>query len=384
MKKSIISRIATFVSLVIILTSVYVIPVQAVDNTNTYDLSTIETMAKNTPQFILGSDECDKQGLSDVSVVDCKPLYDFNDKLVAYSIDLKSNTNSEKAFAIISTSEDDGPILAFAAGGYSPYNKITDKNQTCIFDGIQGYYSYDTSSNKYKDIVSNNYLEDSYVEACKANSKNKKYVSKKPDIAKKNRAYLSQDLTKDSIDEKSSTTSIDPLAIVGLELPVPDYEWYKGCAPTSAAMILKYLYGQDDDELEDVTPDDLIEELAVAMDTDSTGLTKNANIDDGIDEVMSSYDVSVSPYMEYDPSNMTFDDVVQHINDRNPFVLCLVGSTVTAPGYPTGYGDHAVATIGYNKRNGSYIVIHDTHCNGDVYCDFNSSALGVGVFIMVN
>ena len=68
-----------------------------------------------------------------VDVVDYKPLYDFNNKLIAYSLDLKSKITNKYAFAIISTSEDDGPILEFGTGGKSPYDKIADNNQTYIF-----------------------------------------------------------------------------------------------------------------------------------------------------------------------------------------------------------------------------------------------------------
>ena len=155
--KKITQKIAMVVlTLSVVLSNVSPIRVHA----ETTDVSTIETIAKNTPQAILGSDK----DWSDVSVEKSTPLYDFNNNLVAYSVDLKNNLNDEKAFAIISIDETDGPILEFSVGNQSPYDKVDDDNQTCIFDGILGYYSHANSNDKYTDISMNKTLKNSDVE----------------------------------------------------------------------------------------------------------------------------------------------------------------------------------------------------------------------------
>lgn len=171
---------------------------------------------------------------SDVDVLNSKPLYDFNDKLVAYSLDLKSNIDNEDAFVIISTSQEDEPILEFGIKQQSPYDKATN-NQTCILDGFQGYYSHGKGTSKYHDISNNKDLEDVEINAHIDNSKNKKYIAPRQDIAKQNRLILKNEITSkystasSPIATSSAKVSQTPVTVVThKELSVPDYYWYHG------------------------------------------------------------------------------------------------------------------------------------------------------------
>ena len=399
MKKNL-SKLATIcLAFSIAIGNSFMTPVQAATSNNeSYDISQIETIAKNAPQYVLGND---KTQWSDVYIVNSKPLYDFNDKLVAYSLDLKSNINNENAFVIVSTSQGDEPILEFGAEVQSPYDKVNDTNQTCIFDGFQGYYSHGKSNNKYHDIANNKDLEDTEIKIHVDNSKNKQYVSSNPNIAKQNRLNLKQKTTKNSEKALATTSSSSigsatvgqtPVTVVTSKtLPVPDYRWYHGCAPTSASMILKYRYASN---LSSVTTNNLIDELVTAMNTTlPAGSTVTDNIPTGIKSVMSKHGVSVSATNYKGRSNATFDRAVTEINNGRPFIASLLNSTETARSYPNGFGSHSMAGVGYNITKstnssgvttiGNYIVVHDTGCDGDVYCNYDSSQLGTPIWTTV-
>lgn len=388
--KKVLKRLAmTVLTLSVVLSNSSLISVQAITNTSN-DISAIETIARNAPQFVLGSD---KEEWSDVAVVNYKPLYDFNDKLIAYSLDLKSNINDEKAFVIISTSEEDSPIIEFGIKTNSPYDKI-DNNKTCIFDGIQGYYSHETSTGKYHDIVGDKSLEDEEIKIHVDNSKNKKYVSTKPDISKKNRLNLAKITTKKSKVESTTSSAVtlsSPVvastastsAVTAHILAnVPDYSWYHGCAPTSGAMILKYLYSS---KLSSLTQYTLTDELVTAMNTTlPAGSTSTSNIAPGLKKVMAAHGVSVSTQTYSGKTNATYARAVSQIDLNRPFELSLIGSTETAPGYPNGFGNHSMACVGYNTTGDSYLVVHDTAADGYVYCSYTSSSLGVPYYDFVN
>ena len=385
------------------------IPVHAETSTSTScDLSEVETIAKNAPQFILGSD---KIQWSDVDVVNSKPLYDFNDKLVAYSLDLKSDIDNEDAFVIISTSQEDEPILEFGVNQQSPYDKVTD-NQTCIFDGFQGYYSHGKKTSKYHDILKNKDLENEEVKLYTDNTKNKKYVSTKPNNAKHNRLTLKYNKTKDSnyltettssavtaslpaTVSSSATVSEAPVTNTSKELSgVPDYYWYHGCSPTAAAMVLKYDYPS---KLSQFTQYTLTDALVSTMHTTlPEGATSIPNLAIGIEQFMSSQGVKVSAFNYGARSNATFDKAVSEIESNRPFVATLIGSTETSPSYPAsygGFGNHSMACIGYDITTSTdssgvtttnhYIIVHDTGSDGSVYCDYDSSALGTPTWTTV-
>ena len=352
-----------FLTLAVIFCTSSFMPVkQAVASTKTSEISAIETIAKNAPQYLLGSD---KKEWSDVSVVNKKPLYDFEQKLIAYSVDLKSNINGEKAFAIISTSENDGPIYEFAKGRFSPYGTSTD---TCIYDGVTGYYLHNTDGN-YFDLTNKVKITAADVTKNITTSETKKYISARPDNAKNARAYLEQTST---VKTNAPLGSI----ISSRFLPIPDYLWYKGCAPTSAAMVLKYRFPS---QLSAVASMNLIEELAIAMKTDPEGGTAAGEIPKGMTSVMKNYGVNISCSTN---SSAPYQTAVAYINQDHPFVIVVWGCTQNAPGYPNGFGTHAMACNGYIMItpqpgiSGNFLSVHDTACDGDVLIDYDSSTIG--------
>ncbi|MCO1601593.1 C39 family peptidase [Desulfosporosinus nitroreducens] len=169
---------------------------------------------------------------------------------------------------------------------------------------------------------------------------------------------------------------ITPLAVTKRILKVPDYKWYKGCTPTSAAMVLRFSY---EDLLEDITTKTLIEDLATAMKTNSSGGTRVYDINLGIIEAISNYEDGANGrlYCETDYST-TFAELKTQINGRFPFLVTVLNCTATSPAYPDGFGNHTMACVGYNiSGTSSYMVVHDTSVGGNVYVNYDGSVVGI-------
>lgn len=361
-----------FLSSLVSLLTVSVINTVSVYAKSNNNFGDIKQMAKNAPTYVLGYNKEWKN----TTAFNVKQLYDFNNKLVAYSVDLKSNVNNEPAYAIISASEEDAPIIEFCEGHLSPYDKV-NSDQKCIYDQITSYYSKSTSDNTYYDIKNSSKLSDKVVEYLIAKNKNKKYVSSKPSSSKSERAKLKS--------KAGETSDITPSIILSSKiLSVPDYEWQCGCAPTAAAMVLKYTYSS---ALSSVSSSTLISKLASAMGT-SGGSTYTSNIPSGIKSVMSSYGKSVTTWNDYDGKGKSGNDIGEYcdeIDANHPIILNVYGSTETAPSYPSGFGDHSMAGVGYQLTTSySYIVVHDTGVDGNVYCNYDSSAFGTPWFTYVH
>lgn len=343
------------------------------------NINEITTIAKNSPQYVLGDD---KKEWEDVTASNAKPLYDFNDKLIAYSVDLRSNIDNRQAYAIISVSDQDAPVLEFCEGKTSPYDNV-DTAQKCIYDGVVSYYSEKTSTsnekslNTYYNIKDNSQLSDQEVNIYRNNAKSKKYISSKPEISKSERNKL---IKKGSTSVANPTDNIikpmDTILTTKI-LSVPDYQWTRGCSPTSAAMVLKYGYSST---LVNITPTSLINQLADAMGTSSSGSTSTSKVPLGILNVMSSYGENIAAWNDPNgagKSGNTFGEYCTEIDNNHPVIVNVYGNTQTTPSYPDGFKDHSMAGVGYRITTSyDYVIVHDTAVEGNIYLNYDSSAFG--------
>lgn len=346
----------------------------------------IIAIAENTPICVLGSNH---KEWNDVQAFNIKPLFDFNNKLVAYSVDLKSNIDNENAYTIISAVEEDTPIIEFCKGHYSPYDNISN-NQECIYDGAISYYSKKTNNsiNTYYDLHGNK-LSDDEVNAYVQFDKNKKYVSTNPELSKVQRKNLTIKNNNPTIKNNLTINSLTSTATQFKSLPVPDYSWRSGCGPTAAAMVLKYDYPVT---LENVSSSSLIDQLGAAMLTTSSGSTADFMIPSGITSVMDRYLPSggegIRCWNDYDGDGRAANDYGEYcteIDNDYPVIIYLEKSTSpTTSAYPNGFGYHFVAGVGYSKGNYNFCIVHDTAVEGDVYCNYNSSGFGITRFTYVH
>ncbi|OGO77546.1 MAG: hypothetical protein A2Y23_07720 [Clostridiales bacterium GWB2_37_7] len=69
--------------------------------------STINTIGKNAAFYFTSTSG---EVWDDVDVTSITPLYNFDDKLIAYSADLQNNKSGEEGYVIVSNIKGDGPI----------------------------------------------------------------------------------------------------------------------------------------------------------------------------------------------------------------------------------------------------------------------------------
>lgn len=362
---------AFFSSVASLLVAVIISPVSICAKTNSYD--NVQQIAENAPSYVLGHNK----GWNNTSASNIKPLYDFNNQLVAYSVDIKNKENNQPAYVIIGESKDDAPILEFCPGHLSPYDKISS-DQVCVYDRATCYYSKDGSQNSYYDIKNHSKLSTNFVKYLIAESKNKKTVSPKSSIAKTERSKLAV---------KNDNIKVSPSTVMSSKIldNVPDYYWRRGCSPTAAAMVLKYTYYLP---LYNVSYVTLIDQLASAMSTDSGGGTRPDNIPAGIRTALEYHGQQVFTWNDPDGAGKdgnTYQEFCSEINDDHPVIINVYGSTQKSRSYPTGFGDHSMAGIGYQLTSSySYVVVHDTGTDGDVYLNYDSAAFGVPLFTYVH
>ncbi|PAV13928.1 hypothetical protein ASJ81_15885 [Methanosarcina spelaei] len=144
--------------------------------------------------------------------------------------------------------------------------------------------------------------------------------------------------------------------------------WYRGCAPTSAAMVLEYWDNNGYPNFPTGTT--LINELANAMGTTSGGSTSTNNIDNGIETVCSNHGYSgIDAVTE---NSVTKTKIETEINADRPFTMSMVNGG-RGDNYSQSYGNHTVACYGY-YRSGvlQYDYIHDTWQTVEHYIVYGS------------
>ncbi|WP_234118034.1 C39 family peptidase [Clostridium hydrogenum] len=317
------------------------------------NINDINTIAKN---FAISTIKW-----TDVKVYNIKSLYNFNNKLIAYSVDIRNNKNGLIGYEIISTSPKDDLILEFSKNKKSPYSTIGNKFN-CIYDGFLNYYYQNKTSLKtFYNITTKRKLNKNQLNSLR----DKEYISSKTNktLKKNNTVSSAINKTQKILDD------------------VPDELWYKGCTPTAIAMILEYDYYN-------YTPvyQELVEQLATAMGTDANGITYTNKVVPGIKSVMKNLGVDV--FVQQDgmgKDQSTYDKYVNEINNNHPVLVTLVNSKETSYGYPQGFDNHCCAGIGYQYSDTEkFIIVHDDAEDGDVYCDFNNSALGTNCWIYIH
>ncbi|ETJ36039.1 C39 family peptidase [Clostridium butyricum] len=366
MKKKLIRKIMLGVmSLITVVSTSMCTPIYAASTAD------IENIAKNAPQAIIPNEDW-----TNIEVLNCKPLYNFSNELIAYSVDLKNNDNNKNAYVIVSKDEKDGPILQLGVDTESPYDKLSDDDKTPIYDGVSRYYYQEDSSNEYYDISNDKVIEEQEVDSLKLNSQQKVRTSKQPSKSKQLRTDLLE--AEDPSELKSTMSSTRSGLEAHILTGVPDYRWRKGCAPTASAMVLKALYQSD---LRNTSSSELIDELADEMDTDSNGSTYTSKLYRGINNVLSSHDIDGNARLYKNPS---FSKAVSQIDKNRPFILSVYNNKQSLGSYSNGFGNHSMACLGYSKSSGSYLVVHDTACDGNIYCDYNSSSFGTCDYTFVD
>jgi hypothetical protein len=118
----------------------------------------------------------------------------------------------------------------------------------------------------------------------------------------------------------------------------------------------------------------LIDELAVAMGTDSNGATAKGNVVGGIRTVFKNHGYTSSAVgVAGDWSWVSWEECKNEIDNGRPFMLGLFhGGTPRGGTY--AYNDHTVTGVGYTTiSQENYVIVHDGYRSGnDRYLAFGN------------
>ena len=108
--------LALFLSLVFLLGSFpHILAVDALQ-TEKNDMEDIHAIAQHAPTFFVSTKDW-----TNTNVIKTTPLYDLEDRVVAYCIDIENADTNENAYVIVSHDKTEAPILQYAPYATSPY-----------------------------------------------------------------------------------------------------------------------------------------------------------------------------------------------------------------------------------------------------------------------
>lgn len=282
-------------------------------------------------------------------VINLVTLYDINNLLYAYCVDIVNKDTGNYAYMIILAITGTPQILEFHPNSRSPYIDINDKK--AYYNGVSQYYVKETDS-MFQDLTTGKMI-------------NKEKVGK--NITNKENFQYSYN----AISGYNNLTG------------VPDYPWQRGCTPTSLGMLIKYTYNNSVDG-----QTTLINSLANECGTYDEGSTDDNRVRPGVIDYLSSKGISpsfcgfmsetLSGHPEYGRTYNTIDAYQSFINSNVPVVILLCGANGTSPYYYNGFGTHTICGTGYYIGSaGEYVIVHTTQQEGDVYVAYSEYALGL-------
>lgn len=250
--------------------------------------------------------------------------------------------------------------MEFSKDMVSPYDTIANKNDVCVFSGLGGYYAKSIETSKYYYIKNKQELPSDDVSKLTQIDAEKNYTSDNVSNAQATRNKL---VSKVSVQSSVSPMYSDP---VMLNVPLYTQRDSNSCAPTSAAMALRYNWPG-------YVPSDkgsIVTELESTMGWDSLFGTPIANIPTGIINAMHHW--GLSSINSSNCFNMlsagrgvnTFSLAQYEIDSYWPLLI-------NAPHFWAG--SHTMCVVGYHVYDvgEDYLICHDTFDgDGNVEYDY--------------
>ena len=320
----------------------------------------------------------------DWSIVKETPLYDADSNIIAYCYDLKNQSivcddEPKTAYTVVNVTENGSVILMFGIDGVSPY--FTNDYDKAYFFGALEYYGEidgEIINITTEEVISEDALvsmSDTYVDALNDSSVEKKQ-------ADNYRTVLMNE-------GKGISTYSEWIPFEGdlrMLYSVPSLQWYRGCAPTSVAMMIMGVDPYFDSAL-------LIDNLAYWMGTESNGSTSFTGIASGTYTYLTINNIGYPWYCgwnamqsngEYPKVGFTYNskETFKSSIDRGyPVGVYVSSSSVVTPGY-SNMGAHMMAGVGYlfdstlEGLSGDYIICYTTNvADGGVFFPMTTSAL---------
>jgi len=349
----------------------------------------------NTPSKMVSIDEAGNEALINVQdiantaqgfsewrdseVVLSKTYFDLSENPAAYAFNVTKN-GEYNGYILVSAQRDNYPVLECSRGylptlstetsirskikiSESQTEDLVIKDPVPVYLGATFYFNAypitDTTGkvvdHAYVDLINNRIFtsSDMKMEMAVNKSSLQANAAKQADIER----LWSLESSPSAMTSVSSMTRSSNYIY-----DVPYYQWYRGCSPTAAAMVLGYWQSHGYPSYPTGTT--LIDELANAMGTSSTwpftGATFPLFIDDGIETVATNHGYSSLNSIENIWFNTDhFTDMTAEIDAGRPFILSMYGGGA-ALGKPDTYDEHSVTVVGYVGSLQNYLTIHDT------------------------
>ncbi|MBG9757657.1 C39 family peptidase [Lysinibacillus sp. fkY74-1] len=266
-------------------------------------------------------------------------LFDFDGNLTSYVFEVTNENGNDQGYIIVSAFPEFPGVVESTREGSSPYKNVN--NGDGIYVGP--LLSYAKIGDSIQDLQSNEVLEESELRSL--GTLNNQNIE---ELVEETNRTIGQDMI-----APFAATDYSYKLISG----VPDYSWYRGCAPTSGANIIKYWRDNGYSGLvqSTTTVSHLIDVLADSyMSTNSSGGTSVSNMKSGMKKYMN--DRGYSPTIG---DSATFAYHKAEINAGRP-------SWITTASHPV-WGDHAVTGVGFEEYYDTsslswkrQIIVHDT------------------------
>ena len=361
--------ISIFLSLTMILYGI--IPVAAADlKTDLCTLQDARTIALNAPAFFGYSLNWD--------ITQETTLYTDEQQIGAYCFDMISSDISRRtAYVIVDAHVTNFPIMLFGIDGISPYYE-KNFDRAYYFGTLNCFLKvdsviHDARTDDVLDVNTFYALKDSFVESASTDS-----ICHSTSSCSTIRSYY--------MDGYLSA----PVQSTGTVSGAANLQWYKGCVPTSIAMLILTHF-------QALSSTNTIDSLAGYMNTSADGGTRLQNVQSGVLSYFSHNSNLTAPTTcswiftdstGYPLTGATYNSTASFkasIDAGFPVGVHCSSSNVTTLGYPSGIGSHTMAGIGYSfGSSGNFVTCYTTNVNdGAVSFPLTSTGLADYAWFML-
>lgn len=340
-----------------------------------YDLADVRAIALNTPRRFQPT-----SNWVNIDITKVTPLYDLETNVIAYCVDMQNAETDENAYVFVNADKTGYPILQYSPEGKSPYFDVESEQALYLVAGR--YCSMEdgviTELATGETISLQNLLAERET-AAEAASINEEQATESV-IDTTDYSALRADFIEGSL----SARGYDTKEVVIKK--VPNWQWYKGCAPTAVAMQIANLLPSVPS-----SGTSMISTLAGYMNTTngSTQLNKIANgaqtyiYDCGFTKQTLAVWQSVNAlgFPRYGSTYNPYSAYTSEIDLGRAVCIQSENATVSTPGYANGWDSHMITGVGYSfstvNSQEKYVIVHTTNtAGGKVYIPIFGTALG--------
>ena len=338
-------------------------PVQALEaNRNKNELYEVHTIARNAPSFFVPTSDW-----TNVTIRKTTPLYDLNDEIIAYCVDIQNADTGKNAYIVINADETGTPVLQYAPDATSPYYDIGNSRALYLAPGV--YHAIDGDT--IVDLTTEEKIaKSSLTIAEKTEVKSNSSVSAET-LARNEyvRAVYLSGSSQRSYDTREKILN-----------GVPNWQWNSGCVATAIGMQLANIYpGLNNQNIIPALHARLVNAQGQAMPKDTA---------QGVLSFLASYSLQTPTYCNFNSydsvgnpytgiSRNSYSVYKAEINAGRAVAVYSREATIVTGGYPNGWRTaHMITGIGYSYSVSGYdqhIVAYTTAVSdGRVYINIDT------------